>query len=275
MAKHCRRDAWSGWPAYHLLADGACRLISISAWFCIYRSTGERHHNVFYRQHAWKGLGWTRPYTGRSVVILDRGPDEQGRGKWREVRPGFDGYDPSYDPAPPTPEAMAREVESWGPVPEEPRSWRGREEPSYSFGPPPAYYQAPPPPYAYPYGYPYPSKPANPALATTGGMLTLVAGALTLLWVALTAAWGDFVFFFPFDTCLIVQVIFGIVAVIGGLAAIMKRFFPLAVMGAVLAMVSGGFFGLSFLLGLIGLIFIAISHSAFAPMGNPLPVYRY
>lgn len=207
--------------------------------------------------------------------MVDPDPRGQGRGRWREVDPGFEGYDPAYDPAPPSPEAVARKVEIYGGTPVESRQWRGPEDPRYTFGPPPAYYQAPPPPYAAPYGYPYPPKPANPALAVTGGVLTLVAGVLTLIWVALTATWGDFWFFFPFGTCLIIQVIFGIVAVIGGLAAVMKRFFPLAVLGGVLAMVSGGFFGISFLLGLIGLIFIAISHSAFVPMRDPVPMYRY
>ena len=40
----------------------------------------------------------------------------------------------------------------------------------------------------------------------------------------------------------------------------------ITIIGAILSMLSGGLFGISLLLGLIGLILIAIGHDTFSPM---------
>ena len=66
--------------------------------------------------------------------------------------------------------------------------------------------------------------------------------------------------------CIALGIIFPIVAIIGGMAAVMRRLLPLAIIGAVFGMMTPAFFGLAFVLGLVGLILIAVGHSTFLPL---------
>ena len=102
----------------------------------------------------------------------------------------------------------------------------------------------------------------------------MASGMLTILWVVLASGTG-FWFEVSFSVCFVVQVLISVIAIIGGFAAVMRRLLPLAVLGAVMSMISIAFFGVSFILGLIGLIFIAISHSAFRPTIAHVETYRY
>ena len=63
-------------------------------------------------------------------------------------------------------------------------------------------------------------------------------------------------------TCGIIEIVIGMIAVVGGAFAIMRRSFGLAIAGAIVGMIGVGFL-IGGLLGLIGLILIAISRSEF------------
>lgn len=183
--------------------------------------------------------------------------------------------DPVYDPtkAPPT--------DRWYDEPQAPPPdpyARQFADPRYSFAPPPpAYAQYPPPIYANPYGYPthYP-QPVSPSYAMAGGVLTLVAGVIGL--ISAVVFWGGLGFFWWFGDvwCMVYGVIMSVMGIIGGTMAMMRRVFPLAVIGAVCGMISGGgFYGISFILGLLGLIFILIGKDTFLPSVQYPGYYRY
>jgi len=63
--------------------------------------------------------------------------------------------------------------------------------------------------------------------------------------------------------CGIVGLVFAIIAIIGGYFAIKRRNFTMAVVGAVFCLLSFGAFGVSSILGLVGLILIAVSSHEF------------
>ncbi len=199
-----------------------------------------------------------------------QGTDGDGP-SWDEVPADDGGYDPSSRP--PSPRWDDWETSRQGNPYDQ-----GYSDPRYSFAPPPPSYAYPPPVYAYPYGYPYPyRRPANPAVATAGGVLTLVSGALGIIWAALM--FGDSTFFLLFGSgiCAGISLVLSLLAVIGGIAGMMRRMFFLAIMGAICGMLSGGMFGISFLLALLGLIMMAVSKDAFSDgvVPPPAPMYRY
>ena len=63
-------------------------------------------------------------------------------------------------------------------------------------------------------------------------------------------------------TCGIIEIVIGLIAIVGGAFAIMRKRFGLAIAGAVVGMIGVGFL-VGGLLGLVGLILIAISRSEF------------
>ena len=73
----------------------------------------------------------------------------------------------------------------------------------------------------------------------------------------------------------VIAIVLCVVAILGGIMAMMKRLFPLAMIGAICGMLNGGFFGLTFFIGLIAVILLAISKDAFEPNVQAPPVYRY
>lgn len=88
-----------------------------------------------------------------------------------------------------------------------------------------------------------------------GGLIIFVGASL----LPLTGGVGAAV-----AVCGSIPLIFGIIAVLGGIMALQRRSWGLALTGAILCMISIGFYGLSFILGLIAIILIAISREEFA-----------
>jgi hypothetical protein len=73
-------------------------------------------------------------------------------------------------------------------------------------------------------------------------------------------------------TCAILELIFGIFALVGATMAFSGRSWGIALMGAIFCLLSVGFLFLGSLFGLLGLIFIAISREEFE--GATPPPYR-
>ncbi len=102
------------------------------------------------------------------------------------------------------------------------------------------------------------------ALAMGGMMMALDTQDLQDVWsglegVDLTLSELEDIAF----ACGAVAVVFGIIAVLGGLFAVMKKHFGLAVVGGIFAIVGLGF-GVGSVLGLIGLILVAVGKSSFS-----------
>ncbi len=148
------------------------------------------------------------------------------------------------------------------------------EEPRYSFTPPPppppAPYPAYPPPYPYPY-YPPPQDPMrNKNLAVAGGILSIIAGIIGMFILAF--AWsmgGNPLFGAQVWVCLVIELILSTLAITGGIFAISRRMFSVAVIGAVCAILAAGLFTL--LLGILALVLIVIAKDSFQPYGRPPP----
>ncbi|MFQ5884897.1 MAG: hypothetical protein ACE5IO_07335 [Thermoplasmata archaeon] len=120
----------------------------------------------------------------------------------------------------------------------------------------------PPPQMAYPPARPPVQKTAKPVI---GGIL-IILPALGLVFsgvVVATIGMSFFAFFFTLIPgiasfvmiCAIVFLILGIIALMGGIFAVMRRHWGLALVGGILTIFS--------LLGLIGLILVAISKDEF------------
>jgi hypothetical protein len=210
--------------------------------------------------------GWENEGTSKRSARSDDGPDA-----WDEVADGSRDYDPShYVETYEEPFDHAYDPYDQGPY------GRAYESEAYHFRPSVGY-SAHPPPYAYPQPYPMMQKPTNPTNPKIGGALIIVSGCLSLLWILVIYSAENVTGFFFIDelmVCIVIQLIFSIIAILGGTMAVMRRAYWLALTGAVLAMLSFGFFIISFILGLIGLILIATSRNAFIdfrPPQMPIP----
>lgn len=182
-------------------------------------------------------------------------------GGWDEV----DGDPQTYDPSPVP--ASQQGWDDWASPRYQDPDPRAYQDPRYRFAPPPANYPAYPPPYAYPYPYPVPPRPPSNTVPIAGGVLVLIAGALGLLWMSIM--WSGFELIgLGFGTCYVIELVFCILAIIGGIFAMARRMFPLAVLGAIFSMLTFGFFFICPLLGLIGLILILVGKDAFQPSGG-------
>jgi len=62
--------------------------------------------------------------------------------------------------------------------------------------------------------------------------------------------------------CGAIEIVFGTIAIIGGVFAVMRKHFALAVVGGIFGLIGIGFL-IGGLLGLIGLVLVAISRSEF------------
>jgi hypothetical protein len=140
-----------------------------------------------------------------------------------------------------------------------------RGEGRYSFQPPPpAYAQYPPPIYAHPYGYPPPyRRPVNPAIPIVGGVFTIVAGAGGIVWVLSEVGANTFMWELGLGWCAVIGIVLGIIGVLGGILAMMKRLFVVALLGAICATLTFGWFGTSFFIGLVAVILVAVGKDAF------------
>jgi hypothetical protein len=96
-----------------------------------------------------------------------------------------------------------------------------------------------------------------------GGILTIVASAGGIIWFL--AGWGDETIFWEsgLNWCRAVGLVFGAIGTIGGIMAMMKRLFGVALIGAVCATLSFGYFGSSFFIGLLAVILLAVGKDAF------------
>lgn len=126
-----------------------------------------------------------------------------------------------------------------------------------------------------------PPQPQSPqpaqrsALPTAGGVLLLIAGIIALInwiWVAFVAGTiGGMMTAIPglggfgaiMIVCGVVGIIFSIIALVGGVMAIQRKMWGLALAGSILGLFTIGFVFVSSILSLIALILIALSKSEF------------
>jgi len=113
------------------------------------------------------------------------------------------------------------------------------------------------------------SKPGTEGYLVTGAVLTIVAGILAILLLTIVVGQaGDLSI--EVTTLVTISALCSILGVIGGLAALMRRWFPLAVLGAVCAI-----FGPAFFFAIPGLVLIVTSASRFKDFEKPPEVPQY
>ena len=135
-------------------------------------------------------------------------------------------------------------------------------------------YYAPPPTYITPPGR------RSSGLATIGGSLIIISGILGMI-LALMIFWGkdnvDFTSIYQeygyeisaeeiqaiLNVCVAVLFIFAIIAILGGIMAMTKKSWGMGILGGIFALFCIGPYGIASLLGLIGLIFVAVSRGDF------------
>lgn len=109
----------------------------------------------------------------------------------------------------------------------------------------------------------------NGTRARLGGVLTLVAGIVGLVSALMFILTGDNIqtaLNFPATVAALngmPSLIMGIIAVAGGAVAIKRRVFGFAVAGAVLSIVATFNLGIVIILGILGVIFIALGKNDF------------
>ncbi len=127
--------------------------------------------------------------------------------------------------------------------------------------------------YAAPMG---PPKTAKPII---GGALLLVAGILAMInWIWFVLIWAvftDLTAGLPvaipgleglttiFLVCGIIGLIFGLIAMLGGIMALRRSGWVIAILGSILGLLSMGFVFTSSILSLVALILIALSKDEF------------
>jgi hypothetical protein len=121
-------------------------------------------------------------------------------------------------------------------------------------------YMAPPPPARH---LPEPARQHSAAPAA-GGALIFIGGLLSIVNGILLTAVGSAISSLPgfreaMTLCSVGIFVFGAIAIVGGICAVQRRFWGLALAGSILCMISIGPLLISFILGLIGLILIAVS----------------
>lgn len=110
------------------------------------------------------------------------------------------------------------------------------------------------------------SRPRS-GLPVAGGILTLVAGILDVAMGLAYLAAGSVALSLGFDTgfttcCGLLAVFFGVGAFIGGIFAIQRKHFLLALVGGIVGIIGVGFI-IGAVLSLIGLVLIAVSRAEF------------
>lgn len=102
------------------------------------------------------------------------------------------------------------------------------------------------------------------AMPTIGGILIIIAGLLEIVTGGILITGGTALFDVTLGVsgilavCGAIFVLLGLIALLGGIFALQRKHFGLAVLGGILGL--GGYF----LLGLIGLILIAVSRDEFS-----------
>lgn len=106
-------------------------------------------------------------------------------------------------------------------------------------------------------------------MVLVGGVLALISAVVSLLFFSMIFNGYGGLQYYPYDfwlfstVCGILGIAFSIIAIIGGVLAMKRTNFGMAIVGAIFCLISVGPLGISSLLGLIGLIFIAISSHEF------------
>lgn len=103
-------------------------------------------------------------------------------------------------------------------------------------------------------------KPGTEGHLLTGAILTLLAG---IMGIALLLAMSGGFYSFWYDSLRVLSFSCGIVGVIGGYAALSRRWFPIAVLGAAAAIFTPAFF-----FAIPGLVLIANSATRFKDYAN-------
>jgi hypothetical protein len=98
--------------------------------------------------------------------------------------------------------------------------------------------------------------------------MLLIGGILAMLYGAIIAMVGGLVDFVPgmgtiFYFCGGIEIIFGLISILGGVMAFQRRTWALALTGSILCMLSIGPYFISSILGLIALILVAVSREEF------------
>lgn len=149
--------------------------------------------------------------------------------------------------------------------------------PAYGQYPQPAPGYYPPPVYGGPvpyYGVPAPvvgyyAPPQKTLTPIAAGILLLIGGVLALINGALIAAAGaeassivpgieEMLF-----ACAALEIVFSILTVVGGICAVQRKVWGLALVGSIFGMLSIGPLFLSSIFGLIGLILVAVTKQEF------------
>ena len=99
--------------------------------------------------------------------------------------------------------------------------------------------------------------------ATTAGILSVVAGALNVIIFTIVAVAADvtgsmLTGFWGFGAIGIPGIAVGIIAIVGGVFALKRRVWGLALAGAICALVPG------FILGILAIIFVSLGKDEFA-----------
>ena len=98
-----------------------------------------------------------------------------------------------------------------------------------------------------------------------GGIMSILAGVLALGQGLLYLAGSTLITFYGGTLCLCggLDSLFGVIAIVGGISALKREGFAIALVGAILGMLGFGFL-IGFVFGLIALVLIAISRQEFA-----------
>ncbi len=124
---------------------------------------------------------------------------------------------------------------------------------------------------AYP-GYPVPYPKPRSKAPIVGGILVLISGIVSVLdGIHIIATHSEDPIFGDIAmTCGTMMLIFGVIALLGGIIAIQRKNWGIALVGGVFALLSlAGPFLMSSILGLIGLILIATSKNDFEGFYTP------
>lgn len=108
-------------------------------------------------------------------------------------------------------------------------------------------------------------------MPVVGGILCIISGVLGLFWLVPAFGVGSGLGFGgELGVCVVLQIVLSTLAIIGGIFAIMRRMFAMAIIGAICAILAGGIlFAITLTLGLLAIILIAMGKDSFLRPGNP------
>ena len=110
--------------------------------------------------------------------------------------------------------------------------------------------------------YPVSAAPVKTAMPVVGGVLVIIGGVISLglfFWLLYESAnLGSTYEFTDFGWALLaLSLLCAIFSLLGGIVALIRKYLPLAILGAIASILGFGIFGI------IGLILIAVSHKEF------------